>query len=307
MLNRDFTKTNKDYFNKNKIVLIILALFFIVGIVIGSVFGMKGNFEFSGYNEFSVKIGSTVNVSDYSKNIEKISKLNGANVDTIIISGQGDNTKIIVRYTNTLSDANKEAINTALIEKIDVNIEVGEHVHVAPVVSTTDYVFTIAVILLLVVIASIFAYFRHNGASAISLLLSCVLGTLGFLSIGAILRLSIGMSYFAMLVILNMLIVYLDLNIFEEIRTTSWLENSDYSEAIKSGMKSSRFKLCFVSVALMAIGLLFVLIAPNAVKYVSLNVLFMAVALLATTLYVTPFVWNVCITHCRKRTIAKKK
>ncbi len=58
MLNRDFTKPNKDYFKANLIPLICVAVFLFVGILIAGICGMNGNFETKGYNEFSIVIGS---------------------------------------------------------------------------------------------------------------------------------------------------------------------------------------------------------------------------------------------------------
>ena len=98
MLNRDFTKSNKEYFNKNKIVLIVLAVFLAIGIIIASVFGLHGNFEIAGYNEFSVTIGSEMKVKEASKNVEQILKTYDAGFDTISVFGEGDETKLVVRY-----------------------------------------------------------------------------------------------------------------------------------------------------------------------------------------------------------------
>jgi len=49
----------------------------------------------------------------------------------------------------------------------------------------------------------------------------------------------------------------------------------------------------------MAIGMLLVLFATTSIKYVSLNILFMAVILLASAWYVVPFVWSALITLCK--------
>ena len=72
MLNRDFTKSNKDYFKKNWIVLTCVAVFLLIGILVFSFAGMKGNFEFTGYNEFTVTVAETdsENFSKYMGEIE---------------------------------------------------------------------------------------------------------------------------------------------------------------------------------------------------------------------------------------------
>lgn len=305
MLNRDFTKSNKDYFNKNKIVLICIAAFLLVGIVITAIFGMNGNFEFKGYNEFSVKVKDSDNNKyfTYQQEITNIVNSKGGNVDTVSYYGEGDNTQIVVRYMSNLSEEIQIEVEKQIIEKIGVTAEdVSNHVFVKPIVKATDYIYTATAILLLVAIASIFAYFRYNGASAIALMACCALGTVGFMFIGSILRIRIGMSYFAMLVILNMLIVYLAVNMFETIREESWLATNDYSTAIKSTLSKSKFRTGLISVAVMVIGVLFVILAPFAIKYVALNIMFIAVTLLAVIWYVLPFVWSVFITKSKNKT-----
>lgn len=303
MLNRDFTKSNKDYFNKNKIALIIIAAFLIVGIVIGSFFGMRGNFEIAGCNEFTVTVGTdSSNYNDYIEEIQNVVNSYGGNFDTASVYGEGDDTKLVIRYMTDLSQEDQLEINEVIVERLSIDAgNISSHVSIAPTVRNVDYIYTAVAILLLIAVASIFAYFRYNGASAMTIIISTILGTLAFMSIGAILRLTIGMSYFAMLVILNMLIVYSCFDVFENIRETSWLQADDYSNAIKSGMRSARFKQCAISIAVLLIGLLFVIFAPSALKYVSLNIMFIAVVTLAVSCYVLPFVWSVFITHCKKR------
>ena len=144
-----------------------------------------------------------------------------------------------------------------------------------------------------------FAYFRYNGASALAIIISCALGTLAFMSIGAILRLSIGMSYFALLAILNLMIIYFACDIFENMHKEAWLGNKEYQKALDSAMKTSHSRQLFTTIAIMAIGMLLVLFATTPIKYVSINILFMAVVLLATIWYVVPFVWSVFVTLCK--------
>ena len=304
MLRRDFTKSNKDYFNKNKIVLICVTVFLLVGIIIGSIFGMNSNFEIKGYHEFSVSVNAS-QAKEYSKHTEQINVILNkydANLDTVSIAGEGDNSQFVVRYLNNVKDEQEIEINKLIAEKIGVSVEsVTEHNFVKPIVENKDYIYTAVAILLMIVIASIFAYIRYNGASCVAILLGCILGTLGFMSLGTILRLSIGMSYFAMLVMLNMLIIYASINLFETMHKSSWLMSDDYDTAITSALKSSKLRMAIIAISLMIIGLLFVLIAPTTVKYISLNIMFMAVTLLAVIWYVVPFVWSVLITRCRKR------
>lgn len=304
MLKRDFSKSNKQYFIQNKIALISVAVLLIVGLIIGACFGMNGNFELKGYNEFKVNINTeqAEEASKHSKEVSSIVNSYGAECDTVSIFDEGDNTILVVRYMNAVDANTQDKIDAEIATKLGISVdEISNHVAVGETVRAKDYVYTATAILLLITIASVFAAIRYNRASAITLIISCVLGTFGFMAIGAILRLKIGMSYFAMLVILNMLITYFAFDIFENIREENWLATNQYETAIESSMKKSRFRICAISVAVMVIGVLFVLLAPSALKYVSLNIMFMAVELLAMGWYVIPFVWSVFITICKKR------
>ena len=304
MLKRDFTQSNKEYFKKNKNILIAVAVFLIVGILIFAIFGMNGNFEVNGYNEFSITVTESTaeKYNTHQREIGDIVNSYNGKFDTVLIYGEGDNTQYLVRYLKDVSDANIIEINKLVAEKLDVDVTaVSTHTHVNGVVKDTNYVYTALSILLIMVIATIFCYARYNGASAMSIIIANLLGTLAFISIGAILRLSIGMSYFAMLVILNMLITYLAINLFETMHKSSWLLSGDYGSAINTALKASKFRMSVLGIGLMAIGLLFVLFASSTIKYVALNIMFMAVILLAVGLYVIPFVWSVFITRCRRR------
>ena len=304
MLSRDFSKSNKEYFKKNKIVLISIAVFLLVGILVFSIWGMNGNFEIHGYNEFSIVI-TEAKAEDYSKHKDAIGDIVNSydgRFDNVLIYGVGDDTKYVVRYLDDVKTKAQLEINKLIAEELNVGISsVSEHVHVGPTVRGNHYLFTAVSILLLIVIATIFAYVRYNGASALAVIIGCLLGTLGYMSIGSILQLCIGMSYLAMLVILNMLIIYLAINLFETMHKSSWLASDDYNEAIRIAVKNSRFRMATIGIGIMAIGLLFVLLAPLTIKYTALNIMFMAVTVLATGLYVIPFIWNVFIPYCRKR------
>ena len=304
MLRRDFTKSNKEYFKKNKIILIAVAVFLAVGILMFSLLGMNGNFEINGHNEFSIIVGekATQSFGTHQQDIGKIVNSFDAKFDNVSICGEGDDTKYVVRYLKDINGNDEAEINVLIAEKLNVEIEkVSEHVKVSPVVTNKDYVYTAVAILIIIVITSIFAYVRYNGASALAIILGCILGTLGLISIGAILRLSIGMSYLAMLVILNVLISYIAINLFETMHKSSWLVSGDYDKAMQTALKQTRLRMSIISVAVMIVGVLFVLLTSSTIKYASLNIMFIAVILLAVSCYVVPFVWNVFITRCRQR------
>lgn len=304
MLKRDFTKSNKEYFKKNRATLISIAIFLVFGMIMFAIFGLNGNFEIKGYHEFSVTVGesATEKFGTHQQEIGKIVNSFGGKFDNVSISGEGDETKFIVRYLKDMKGNDVVEVNKLVAEKLDVSEDmVSEHIKVGPVMKKTDIIYTTVAILILMVLVSIFAYARYNGASAISIIIANLLGTLGFVSVGAILRLSIGMSYFAMLVILNLLIDYFAINLFESMHKSSWLTSKDYNNAIQNALKTSRFRMSVISVSVMAIGVLLVFLTSSTIKYIALNLMFMAVILLAVGCFVVPFVWNVFIPYCRTR------
>ena len=306
--NRDFSQSNREYMRKNKLPIIIICLILVLGLICGLAFGFNANFEFKGYNEFSVLVenASKSQISKYENKIEKIVNDCGGNVQSISIEGEGDNTKLVVNYKTTLKNAKQTEINKEIAKILEVEEEnipnyISAHVYVSPIVKNADYIYTAVSILIILVVAAIFAYFRYDGACAISTILSCLMGNLLFVSFATILRLTIGMSYFAMLVILNLLIIYCNIQIFENIRETNWLQSKEYSAALTNALKSTRTRTLFVTIGLMVAGLAFVLIAPTNLKFVSINILFMAVALLFAVWYVLPFFWSMFITHTNIR------
>ena len=300
MLNRDFTKSNKHYFAKNKIALIAIAVFLTIGLLVAAIFGFNGNFEMKGYYEFSINITEGTDYYKYGKVIENVVDDFGGDFDNLVEVGVGDNTQLVVRYMKAFSAENEAKMEAKLAEKLEISLEdISESNHVLPAAKSTDYIFTAMAILILVALSSLFAYFRHNGASAITIILTCALGTLSFLSMSAILRLSIGLSYFAMLLILNVILIYFALDLFENMRNESWLGNRDFAQALKSSVKISKSRQLFISIAVEAIGLLLVLFATSTLKYVAINVMFMAVVMLAFAWYVIPFIWSVFITKCK--------
>ena len=300
MLNRDFSKSTKSFINKTKYFIIGAVSFLLIGILIAAIFGFNGNFEMKGYYEFSVNVKENTNYSKYSNVIEqKVDKF-GGNFDTCLNYDDGDNAQLIIRYTKSISKENETELKNEIAKALEIEVsEINETYFVKASVKSSDYVFTAAAILLLVAIASIFAFVRYNAASAITIIATSAFGTLSMLSLSAILRLSIGLSYFAMLVILNMILVYFEIELFENMRNESWLGSKKYSEAINSATKQARAKQLFVSAAVLVIGVLLVLISTDPIKYVSLNILFMSVVLLACAWYVIPYIWSMLITSCK--------
>ena len=300
---RDFTKSNKEYIKKNKFILLGVTLFLIVGIIIWSIFGLNTNFEMSNHNEFSIKAGADKSVySEVAQEAKEAINSLGGNYQGYQIFGEGDNTEIVIKYLDKLSLQDVEELNNTLVKELKINLEdISAHVEIEPTFNKLNYVYTASAILLIIVLASLFAYYRYNGASALSIILACILGTLSYICISAILRLSIGASYLAMLVILNVVIVYFANLIFENIRKSNWLGNNNYSMAIKSALQETKSNISLFSIAIMLIGVLFVLFAPALLKYVSINIMFISVVALAAAWYVVPFTWSLLITSSRKK------
>ena len=225
MLRRDFTKTNKDYFNKNKKVLIAVAVFLIVGMLMFAIFGLTGNFEITGCNEFTATVTEQKagELSKYQSDIASIVNSCDAEFDNVRIYSEGDNTQLVIRYTQNVTESKQFEMRKLVSEKLNIDIsEVSEHVSISPVVNETDYIYTIASILILMVLASVFCFARYNGASALAIILSNIIGTMAMLSFASILRLVVGISFLAILVILNLLIDYFAINLFETMHKSSW-------------------------------------------------------------------------------------
>lgn len=311
--NRDFSKSNKAYFSKNKFALLIFGLILLVGLVCGLAFGFNGNFEFKGYNEFSITVGNLENktISKWEDNATNLVNKYGGDVDKVSLEGEGDNTKIVIRYNKNLKASTQDELNKEIATKLGIAEEdipnyISVHSHVGSSVRGKDYLYTAVAIILLVTVATIFALFRYDSACAISIVLSCGLGSLLYMSFSTILRLQVGLSYFAMLFVVNLLIVYCAMLVFEHIRETSWLQSKEYSTALNSALKGTRTRMLFISFALLAIGLIFALVAPTNIKFISLNIMFMAVTLLAIVWYVLPFCWSVLITRTNIRRFKTK-
>ncbi len=307
MAKRDFNVSNKEYIKKNKFAIMGVSLFLLIGIVIMAVFGFNGNFEFAGYNEVEVRVG-LASTSTYASKIGNILNEYGGKYEGYQVAYDGENTTLIIRYLKSVAKDKQQAINDKIAALSNENINVivltqngteTGHVKVGSIITAKDYLYTTLTILIIIIFATIFAYIRYNGASAMTLLLSCLLATIGLLCLTAILRITIGQSYFVLLAILNLLVAYGCINFFENIKETSWLQAGNYAKAVEDGLKKSHFRFCILSIAIFAVGLLFALIAPASIKYISLSILFVSVTMLAVMLYIMPFVWSMLIT-CKK-------
>lgn len=87
---RDFTKPNKDYIYKNRVGIICVSVFLIIGIIILSLFGMNGNFEVNGYTEFSISAGE--DASKYPELIDSVREVVNsykADYDGYSVYGEG--------------------------------------------------------------------------------------------------------------------------------------------------------------------------------------------------------------------------
>lgn len=312
MLKRDFSTSNKQYFLKNKWALLGVSLFIILGVIVAAIFGFNGNFEFKGYYEveMNVGLGST---STYANKAGNIINSFGGKFEGYQVMSVGENTTVVLRYMQQLDEDKQKQVNEKIEQlstdtiKISIVIHDGYetgHVKVGSSVTNKEYLFTALAIIVILVISSVFTYVRHKGASAVTLIMSCLLATIGYLCLTAILRLSIGKSYFVMLIILNLLVAISCLGLFENIKETSWLQASNYAQALEDGLKKSKLRLCVLSIAVFVVGLLFAFISPSSLKYIALCILFISVMLLAVMLYAVPFIWSSLITYGKKNSKA---
>ena len=143
MLRRDFTKSNKEYFRKNRNILIAVSLFLLVGIVLLAILGLNGNFEVKGYNEFSVTVteDTTTKFNSHKSEISSIINSYDGKFDNVLIYGEGDDTKYVIRYLNDLKEDSIVEINKLVAEEVGVDVaNVSEQVEGSGSVQNKDYI-----------------------------------------------------------------------------------------------------------------------------------------------------------------------
>ncbi len=309
MLKRDFTKSNLKYIKSNAIAISVVSAVLVLAIIVGIFFGFNLNFEMKGYNEFSVNIvdNQTTNVKKHIAEIGNIVNSYGGKYDSTQIQGQGDNTVLVVRYSNDINDDVQIEINQKIAEKLEIDVtKISGHTEVGSRLNSRDIIFTIAAILVLITIVALFTYFRYNICESVTSIITLLFANFGYLALVVILRLSIGMSFFAILFSVNVYTGFALISIFESIRSSNWLKASNYSKAIETAMKENKSRITAINIALLIFSVLMIIVVPDALKFIAVNIMFVPVICLASTLYILPFCWNFFVTIFKTKTYRVK-
>ena len=311
MINRDFTKSNKQYLLKNKFVLILISAILVLGIVMLCAFGFKGGPDVSGYNTFSIKMGTTYKadkLDDYTDDINTNLSEQGAELYSVQVTGEGSATTLIVKYRGEVKDSFK--LTSELSNDLIVNVSsISESSKVTPSVTNKDYIYTIAGGLIILAIAVIFIAFRYNLACAITAFTSSLLGVILLMALTVILRLTVNSSFLAINIITMLLVLGENFMLFDtlEKERVKLKDKNDRSTQLKNTLKANSFRQKFMYGAMFAVALIFVILTPSMIKQASLIMLFAIVATMFVTVYAIPFVWCLTITQVSDKIRVKKE
>ena len=312
MINRDFTKSNKQYIKQNKFVLIGLGVILLLGIIMLCVFGgFKGGTEVSGYNTLSVKMGTNYDVDkldDYTDAINKNLKDQKAELISIQVTGEGSSTTLVIKFNGEIKDEFK--LTTGLSSDLLANVSsISEVTTVGPSLTSRDYIYAVAAGLIILTVAIIFIAIRYNLACAVTAFASSLLGVALLLAVTAILRLTINSSFLAINIITELLILGESLMIFDSLEKerAKLKDKNDRAQQLSNTLKANAFRQKFMYGAIFALSLIFVILMPTTIKQAGLIMLFATVITMFVTLYAIPFVWCLTITQVSDKIRVKKE
>ena len=310
MINRDFTRSGKEYVKKNKFVLIALALILAMGIVMLCVFGFKGGSDVAGYNTFSIKMGNEYEadeLKDYTQNINIVLAENDANLHSVQLTGEGDYTTLVVKYSGNIDDINK--FNVELANELDVNVNIiSEHYKVEASITSRDYIYAVACGLVIITIAVIYMAFRHNLACTITALIGSILGVALLMALVLIFRLTVNSSFLAINILTILLILGESLILFDGLdkERANLKDKNDRNNQLSNTLKANALRQKIMYGSLFAMALVFVILMPNVIKQASVLVLFATVVAMFITVYALPFFWCLTITQVSDKIRVKK-
>ena len=311
MINRDFTKSNKHYINRNKFVLIAISAILVIGAIMLCVFGFKGGADISGYNTFSINMGSVYKLEeldDYTEDINECLSKQNAELYSVQVTGEGELTTLVVKYRGNVKDEAK--LNSAIAEDLEVSVSnISKSTKVSPSVTSKDYIYTIAGGLIILTIAMIFIAFRYNLACAMTSFATSLVGVMLLMALTGILRLTINSSFLAINIITMLLILGETFMVFDSLEKerAKVSDKNDRSTQLKNALKANSFRQKFMYGAIFAICLIFVILMPSTIKQASLIMLFALVVILFMTVYAIPFVWCLTITQVSDKIRVKKE
>ncbi|MBQ8522945.1 MAG: hypothetical protein IJ458_04770 [Clostridia bacterium] len=311
MINRDFSKSGKQYIKQNKIVLITLAIILLLGIIMLCVFGFKGGPDVKGYNTFSITVGSEYQadkLGDYTDDINLCLSNHDAQLYSVQVAGEGSTTTLVVKYDGKIK--NTTLFNAELSDEMVVSVSnFSEHSKVGASLTSKDYIYAFACGLIIVTLAVIYSACRYNLACAITALGSSIFGVGLLMALTAIFRLTINSSFLAINIITLLLILGECFMIFDSLEKerNKLKDKNDRSTQLANTLKSNAFRQKFMYGAIFALALIFIVLMPSSIKQASLIVLFAVVVSMFVAIYALPFLWCLTITQVSDKIRVKKE
>ena len=311
MINRDFTKSGKQYIKQNKVVLIVLAVIFVASIVMLCVFGgFKGGAEVSGYKTFSINMGTEYNadkMGDYHQDISENLAEHKAELLSVQLTGEGDSTTLIVKYSGKVKDELRLNLDIAKVLNINPSI-ISSHSQVGSSLTSKDYVYTVVCGLIIITLATVYIACKYNLACAITALSSSIFGVALLMALTAIFRLTINSSFLAINIITMLLILVESFILFDGIEKerARLQDKNDRSAQISNALKANAFRQKFMYGAIFALSLIFVILTPTVIKQASLIMMFATVVVMFVAIYALPFLWCLTITQVSDKIRVKK-
>ena len=310
MINRDFTKSNKQYIKQNKMILISLALILILGLVITCIFGFKGGTDIEGCNTFSINIGTEYDaekLDTYTSNINTLLNEHKAELKSVQITGEGSETTLVVKYSGDIKNIvnfNVDVSNTFNLSYLAVS----QHSAIGASVTTKDYVYTIAAGLIILALASVYISIKYNLACAITAMAGSTLGVMLLLALTSLFRLTINSSFLAINIITLLLILAEGLIMFDSLEKerAKLKDKNDRSAQLNNALQANAFRQKLTYGAIFAIALIAIILMPNTIKEASLISLFATVVTMFVTVYALPFVWCLTIGQVSDKIRVKK-
>lgn len=310
MLNRDFTKPGREYVKKNWIVLVATAIIVVMGIIMMCAVGFNAGADLSGYNTFSVKIGSQYDKDKSSAYIRNI-KENLAEFDSelysVQLAGEGDNARLVVKYREDIENVTE--FNSALAYDLGVDVsQITEHTEVSKNTTSKDYIYAVTCGLIIITAVAVFVAIRYNLACAITSIISGFMSVILLLSLVAIFRLRIDAPFLAINIITILLVLGENLMVFDSLEKAreQIKDKNDRTAQLQTALSKNAFRQKFMYGAMFAICLLFVIMASTYIKQTSLVLLFSLVVVLFLTVYGLPFLWSLTITQVSDKIRVKK-
>jgi len=300
MLNRDFTKSKREYLKKNRALLIVLAVFLVVGIVVTAILGFNATPDFTGGHVVDIHLTEDISNKELDKYEQKINSVlaeNNLSLYSVQLKGEGDYSVLEVKYTGKVTESKIDKVNAGFEKELDNIVNEFEHLEFSGVVSSSDYIYAIMAGLIILVLASIFVMARHNIAYAISMLGAGAFSVVGLMCVFGLLRLEISMSFFFILTASLVYTIYESLILFEKMRDVASIpENkNDKSAHIVQGMKNNANRLQYTSLGLFFLGFVFVVFGTTLSRAIALGFMFAVVLTLLSISIVLPFIYNLTI------------